>query len=119
MGIAPFKCRHAEEGDVQYVCLAGIYAACLLRRHFRRNEILLDGIRVDMVVYFREFSLGRPSQQSLFLLFQPLELLDKIQLELHGNPAGKLERDVALRIRPASGTVFRQDADTPGQFHPP
>lgn len=30
-----------------------------------------------------------------------------------------LERDVALRIRPASGTVFRQDADSPGQFHPP
>ena len=50
IGIAPLAGCDAEEGNIQKVGLGGISHGSLSGGDFRRNEVCLDGIRVDAVV---------------------------------------------------------------------
>lgn len=91
MLVAPFQSGHSEECHVQYVGFVGIDARGLRWGYLLWDEVLLDGIGMDAIVDFRQFPLCVPAYLRLFLLFQPLVLLDQIQFKFYGNPAGKLE----------------------------
>jgi len=69
IGILPLLCRHAEHCHVQYVSFVGINDACLRLSNFRWDKVLLDGIGMYAVVDFRQFTLCRPAEQSLFFVF--------------------------------------------------
>ena len=63
---------------VEYISFAGIYNRRLCQSKFRRNQVLLDGIRVYMIVDLRKFTFGTPSELGLFLGFEALELFDYV-----------------------------------------
>ena len=78
----------AEQGDVQDIGLAGVGYGGLGRCHRRGYQAGLDGIGMDTIVELGERSVEIPRQgQAAILVFlEPLEFLDKVQLELHRNP---------------------------------
>ena len=78
----PLLMRLSEEGDIKNVRLVRIDDAHLRPRDRRRNEMLLDGVRMDAIVDFRKFSLRRPAKHLLLFGFQPLKLFYKVQLKL-------------------------------------
>ena len=49
--LTPLFCRHAKHSDIEHISLIGVDDACLQRRHLIRNNIALDGIGVNPVVY--------------------------------------------------------------------
>jgi len=46
--------------------------------------VRIGNTKIDEVVYFQQFTLGRPANQLLFLSFQSLILFDKIEFKLDG-----------------------------------
>ena len=49
--LTPLFCRHAKHGNIEHISLIGVDDACLLRYHLFRDNIALDGIGVNPVVY--------------------------------------------------------------------
>ena len=84
IGIAPLFGGLAEEGDVEQVRLAGIDDGGLCLGDGRRDEGVLDGVRVDAVVDFGEGALEIPIelQPVVFFILETLEFLDEVELEL-------------------------------------
>ena len=115
--VAPFEGSDAEHGYVQHVGFAGIDARGLLRGDFRWDEVLLDGISVDAVVYLREFPFGAPAQLGLLLLLEALEFTHQIYLEFGTNPHSKLKRDVLVRISAPISSGFCLNTDGMGFLH--
>lgn len=62
--------------------------------------MLFDGICVNAVISFRDFTACRPIEGKTvaLILFEPLIILDEIELELRGQPRGELEGNIAVRI---------------------
>lgn len=87
----PFPCRHSKHRYVEYISLVGILHDGLLTRDLRRDEIGLDGIRMNTIVYFGKFPFGRPLYMLLLFSFQALELSNKIQLEPYRNPTMRIQ----------------------------
>lgn len=87
----PFPCRHSKHRYVEYISLVGILHDGLLTRDLRRDEIGLDGIRMNTIVYFGKFPFGRPLYLLLLSSFQALELSNKIQLEPYRNPTMRIQ----------------------------
>ena len=48
---------------------------------FRRNQIFLNGIGMYPIVDFGEIAPDIPAELPVFLIFEALELLDKIKLK--------------------------------------
>ena len=78
MLFTPFFGGKTKHGHVEYISFAGIYNRRLCQSKFRRNQVLLDGIRVYMIVDLRKFTFGTPSELGLFLGFEALELFDYV-----------------------------------------
>ena len=76
--ITPFEGGDAEHGYVQHIAFAGIDSRGLLGCYFDWDEILLDSVGMDSVVYLRQLSFSAPANLRLLLLLEALELLDKI-----------------------------------------
>lgn len=98
VGIAPSFGRHAEEGHVEDVGLAGVDEVDLCFVELGRDEIGLDGVGVDAVVDLGEVAFDVSAELLAFLLFEALELLDEVELELDGDPGGEFEGDVGMGV---------------------
>jgi len=118
VGLAPLLRRHAEHGHVQYVGLVGVDDARLRRRHFVGDDVALDCVRVDAVVYLRQLALGRPSELRLLLGLKALELANEIDLELWADPHGELKGDVLVGECPSIAARLGDDAHGVGLLHP-
>lgn len=94
----------AEQGHIQDIRFIGIDKALLILGKLRRNQILFDGIGVNPVVRACQDSLHVPSQGQpvTFVPFEPLVVLDDIELEFRGQPGGKLKGNVLVGIGPAT-----------------
>ena len=68
IGVAPLFGRHAEHRYIQHVRFICVDNACLSLCYLSGNEIVLDGICVDSVIYFGQFAFGRPAYKTLFFL---------------------------------------------------
>jgi hypothetical protein len=103
VGVAPLPCGPPEEGDIEQIGLAGVDDRRLRRRHRSWDDVLLDGIRVDAVVEFRERSIEVPREReaAALVVLEALELLDEVELELRAEPRTELEGDVIVCIRAA------------------
>lgn len=79
----PFPCRHSKHRYVEYISFVGILHDGLLTRDLRRDEINLDGIRMNTIVYFGNFPFGRPSYLLLFFIFKAFKLSNETQHKLY------------------------------------
>lgn len=57
----PLLMRLPEKRNVQHVRLVRVDDAHLGARNHRRDEVLLNRVRVDTIIDFRQLALGRPS----------------------------------------------------------
>ena len=78
----------------------------------------LDGIGVDAVVDFRQFSLRRPSNKLLFLILKALKLLYKIQLEGHANSRAKFKGDVLMSVSAPVPSALNIQSYCVGSLYP-
>ena len=93
--------------DIRFLC---IDKRAVVGIHLGRDKVGTDGIGVDMVVYLRQLSFGAPANGFLLLGLQALELFDKIELELHRYPVGKLEGNVGNGVGAAITSCLRNKA---------
>ncbi len=68
--ITPFEGGDAEHGYVQHIAFAGIDSRGLLGCYFDWDEILLDSVGMDSVVYLRQLSFSAPANLRLLLLLE-------------------------------------------------
>ena len=101
IGFAPLLCRNSEHRHIQHIGFVGVDDVCLCRSDLRRDKVLLYGICMHAVVYFRQLTFSRPTQQPLFLRLQPLKFLDDVEFKFNRNPACELQCNVFMRIRSA------------------
>lgn len=66
------SCGHSEHDDVQDICFIGIFQGSLFTSHLSWDEICLDCIRMNTIVYLRQLTLGRPFYL-LLLFFKALD----------------------------------------------
>jgi hypothetical protein len=55
---------------------------------------------------------------AVFVVLEPLEFLDEVELEFDGHPGGKLEGDVLVAERATVTAGLGSDADCPGLLDP-
>lgn len=67
---------------------------------------------MDAVVYLGKLPLGRPTQPSLLLLFQPLKVAHQIYFKFRADPHSKLKSDVFVSVGSAiaPGSGFEADS---------
>ena len=120
MGIAPLLRGLAEESDVEQVGFVGIDEGCLSLGDSGREERLLDGVGVDAVVDLGEGALEVPTELEavVFVVLEPLEFLDQVNLEFSTDPHAKFKRDVLVGISAAVASRRGPQADGAGFFHP-
>ena len=73
---------------------------------------------MDAVIDLDQVSLDVPAKLFHFLGLEPLKLLDQIQFEFDRDPRGKLKGNLLVGVSTAIATSLRDDADSPGRFHP-
>ena len=78
----------------------------------------LDGIGVNAVINLSQIAANIPAQGFSFIFLEALKLLDEIELELNGNPRGKLKGDVLMGIGSAITARFGNNANRAGFFDP-
>ena len=66
MGIPPLLGRHAEQGHVQDISLVGIDQGNLPSGQFRRDQIFLDGIRMNAIVDLGEVALDQANLRDMY-----------------------------------------------------
>lgn len=67
----PLLMRLPEKRNVQHVRLVRVDDAHLGARNHRRDEVLLNRVRVDTIIDFRKLALYRPSQLCLLAALSP------------------------------------------------
>lgn len=114
---------HTEQGEIQNISFGrinqpGRFALC----QPGRNQRFFDGICMHRVSDFGEYPFEIPVQRILpvlqLLFFQPLKLLDKVQLEYRVEPGAELEGNILMGIGSAIASGFGSNADSTGTFHP-
>ena len=96
-----------EERHVEYVGLARINQTCLGCAQLWRDEVGLNSIGVDSVVDLREIAADIPAESLTLSFFEPLKLLDEVQLELNRDPGGEFVSDIRMGVGAAVTTSFR------------
>lgn len=86
----PLLMRLPEKRNVQHVRLVRVDDAHLGARNRRRDEVLLNRVRVNTIIDFRQFPFNRPPQLRLFRRLEPLESLDQIQFKFNREPRRRL-----------------------------
>ena len=66
MGIPPLLGRHAEQGHVQDISLVGIDQGNLPSGQFRRDQIFLDGIRMNAIVDLGKVALDQANLRDMY-----------------------------------------------------
>ena len=120
VGVAPLPGGLAKEGHVQQVSLVGIDETGLGLGDGRRNECFLDGIGMDAVVDLGQGALEVPAklEAGVFFFFEPLELLDEIELELDRDPGSEFKGDVLVGVGAAVAARSGDQPDGGGRINP-
>ena len=100
IGVAPLSGGLAEKGDVEQVRFGGVSHATCSGVTIGGNEVCLDGVGVDAVVELGQGALEVPREReaAVFVVLEPLEFLDEVELEFDRDPRGELEGDVLVGI---------------------
>lgn len=98
--LAPFLRGHAKQGHVEQVGLGGVDETFLLAADLGRDQVFLDGVGMDEVIYLGEGALEVLGQLEavVFLIFEALELFDEVDFENGTDRRAKLKGDVNMRI---------------------
>ena len=107
-----------EERHIEYVGLACINQTCLGFAQLWRDEVSLNSVGVDSVVDLREVAADIPAESLTLSFFEPLKLLDEVQLELNRDPRGKFVSDIRVGVRAAVTTSFRLNTNGPRTLNP-
>ena len=67
----------------------------------------LNSVGVDLVVDLREVAADIPAESLTLSFFEPLKLLDEVQLELNRDPGGEFVSDIRMGVGAAVTTSFR------------
>ena len=96
VSVAPLLGGLAEKGDVQQIRLLGVNEGGLCLGDRGRDEGIADGVGVDAIVDLGQGALKVPIelQAVVFVVFEPLEFFDEVELELRAEPRAELEGDV-------------------------
>ena len=78
----------------------------------------LNSVGVDSVVDLREVAADIPAESLTLSFFEPLKLLDEVQLELNRDPRGKFVSDIRVGVRAAVTTSFRLNTNGPRTLNP-
>ena len=83
MRLPPFFCRNSKQRDVQHIRFVGVCITLPLRRHVRRDQHIFDRVGVYPVIDLCQRPVEVPAQResAVLIIFQPLIILDDIQLE--------------------------------------
>lgn len=83
MRLPPFFCRDSKQRNIQHVCFVGVCITLPLRRHIWRDQHIFDRIGVYPVIDLCQCPVEVPAQResAVLIIFQPLIILDDIQLE--------------------------------------
>ena len=76
IGFPPFLSCHPEHRHIQDIRFVRINNGGFAAVKFRRNQVLLDGIRMNPVIQFGKFSLRAPAKLSLLFSFEPLKFFN-------------------------------------------
>ena len=82
--LTPFLCCQPEQSHIQDIGFTGVNIIDLCLRHLPGNQIFFNSVRMDAIVDFGQISLDIPAELLSFILFKPLEFLDKIELKFNG-----------------------------------
>ena len=120
VGITPLPCRLAKQGDVEDIGLAGIDCRRLRIGHGRRDQRIPDGVSVDAIVDLGKSAPEIPIEleTAVFVVFEALEFLDQVKLELRAEPGPELESDVLVGIGAAVAPGTRNQTLRPRQRDP-
>ena len=118
MAVPPLFCSHTEQGHVQNIGFTGIHHGDLLCGKLRRNQIFLDGVRMDAVVDLGQVSLNVPAKLFHFLGLKSLKLFDQIDFELRANPHAKLKGDVLVGVCAAISSSLCPQSNRTSFFDP-
>lgn len=67
----------------------------------RNDDVILDRVRMYPIIDFSKLTFDRPIKLLLLFSFQPLELLDDIQIDLRRDPRCELQRDILVGVSAA------------------
>ena len=86
----------------------------------RWHERLFDGVRVDVIINLGESALEIPPELEavVFVVLEPLEFLDEVEFEFHGDPGRELEGDVLMGIGPSVAAGAGRKANRSGFLDP-
>ncbi len=113
VGVAPLLGGLAKERHVEQISLARVDELGLDFGDGGGNEGFLDRIGVDAVVDLGQSALQVPAELEAvaFVVLEPTELLDQVDLELGADPHSEFEGDVGMCVGAtvASGSGFQPD----------
>ena len=100
VGVAPLLRSLTEERDVEEVGLVGVRDGGLRGRDLGRDEMGLHRVGVDAVVELGEGAVEVPSEgeAAVFVVLEPLEFLDQVELEFRAKPRAELEGNVLVGV---------------------
>ena len=102
----PLLMRLPEKHNVQHVRLVRVDDAHLGARNRRRDEVLLNRVRVNTIIDFRQFPFNRPPQLRLFRRLEPLEFINEIEFEKNTDCRPKFKRNVFLSISSSIASIL-------------
>lgn len=73
IGIAPLFCRHPEQCHIQHIGFVGIDQGNLTGGQLRRDQILLDGVRMNAIIDLGKVALDVPTKLLHFLGLEALK----------------------------------------------
>ena len=118
MGIPPLLGRHAEQSHVQDIRLIGIDQGNLPSGQFRRNQIFLDGIRMNAIIDLGKVALDIPAKLLQLLGLEPLKLFDEVDFEFGADPHTELKGDVLICVCSTISSGLGFETNCVGFFHP-
>lgn len=94
----PFPGRLAEQSHIEHIGFAGVGERLLLFGNQLRDQVVFDGVGVDLVVDFGNDAIHVPLKRdaAVFIGLEALIILDDVELELGGDPGSKLKGDILV-----------------------
>ena len=120
VGILPLFGGLPKKGHIEQVGFGGIGDGGLGGGNRGRDQVRFDGVGVDAVIQLGKGPIQVPCerQAAVFVLFEPLELLDEVEFELDRYPSGEFKSDVFMGESSAVSPGSRNDPDGARFFNP-
>lgn len=120
IGVAPLPGGLAEQGHIEQVGFVGVGDGGLRRRDLGRDEVGFHRVGMNAVIELGQGAVEVPGEgkAAVFVVLEPLEFLDQIELELNGDPRGEFKGDVFVGIGAAVTSSLGNQADGMGGVNP-